>query len=90
MGLDEKKKLFGACEQQKRQPASLRIRTVWSAPLLFAYWKVPYLDLLQAKSFSLIAGLCSWADWFESHFVGNPEDRVSRVAAHITIKGCRT
>ena len=28
---------------------SLRTHTVWSAPLLFAFWKVPYLSLLQAK-----------------------------------------
>ena len=28
---------------------SLCIRAVWSAPLLFAFWKVSYLDLLRAK-----------------------------------------
>ena len=28
---------------------SPRIRAVWSAPLLFEFWKVPYLSLLQAK-----------------------------------------
>ena len=28
---------------------SQRIRAVWSAPLLIAYWKVSYLDVLQAK-----------------------------------------
>ena len=25
--------------------------------------------------FNFLASLCSWGDWFESHFVGNPEDR---------------
>ena len=28
---------------------SMRIRAVWSAPLSFAYWKVSYLDMHQAK-----------------------------------------
>ena len=30
-----------------------------------------------------LASLCSCADWFESHFVENPEDRFSRVEDHI-------
>ena len=25
--------------------------------------------------FNFLDSLCSWGDWFESHFVGNPEDR---------------
>ena len=29
---------------------SLRIRAVWSAPLLFVFWKVSYVNLLQVKS----------------------------------------
>ena len=28
---------------------SLRIRAVWSAPLLFTFWKVSYVNLLQVK-----------------------------------------
>ena len=34
--------------------------------------------------FNFLASLCSWAGWFESHFVGNPEDRFSRVTAQIS------
>ena len=34
-------------------------------------------------SFNFLASLCSWAGWFEAHFVGNPEARFSRVAAHM-------
>ena len=30
-----------------------------------------------------LASFCSWADWFESYLVVNPEDRFSRDAAHI-------
>ena len=48
MGLDTRKPVFGGLQTAKVQ-TSLRIRAVWSAPLLFAYWKVSYLYLLQAK-----------------------------------------
>ena len=33
--------------------------------------------------FNFLASLCSWASWFESGFVANPEDRFSRDEAHI-------
>ena len=42
------KTVFGGLRTTQAQ-TSLRIRAVWSAPLLFAYSKVSYLDLLQAK-----------------------------------------
>ena len=45
---DARKPVFGGLRTTKAQ-TSLRIRAVWSAPLLFAFWKVPYLSLLQAK-----------------------------------------
>ena len=48
MGLDVRKPVFGDLGTTKAQ-TSLRICAVWSAPLLFAYWKVSYLDLLQTK-----------------------------------------
>ena len=59
---------------------SLRIRAVWSAPLLFAYcnWQVSYLYFSPAKiQFS------SSLDWFESGFVGNPEDGFCRDVAQL-------
>ena len=34
------------------------------------------------------ASLCSWADWFESNLVKNPEDRFSRDMAHMWL--CHT
>ena len=49
MGLDARKPVFEGLRKTKAL-TSLRIRTDWSAtPLLFAYWKVSYLNLLQAK-----------------------------------------
>ena len=81
MGLDARKPVFGGLWTTKAQ-TSLRIRAAWSVPLLFANWKVSYLDLLQAK-FQFLDSFCSWGDWFESHFVGNPKYRFCHVMAHM-------
>ena len=81
MGLDARKPVFGGLWTTKAQ-TSLHIRAVWSVPLSFVYSKVSYLDLLRTI-FHFLPSLCSWADWFESCFVGNPEDRFSRDEAHI-------
>ena len=48
MGLVAIKPVFGGLRTTKAQ-TSLRIRAVLSVPLLFAFWKVLYLDLLPAK-----------------------------------------
>ena len=48
--------------QTTKVQTSLRIHTVWSAPLLFTYWKVSYQDLLE-RNFNFLASLCSWAGW---------------------------
>ena len=45
----------------------------WSAPLLFTYWNVSYLNLLQ-RNFNFLASLWSWGEWLESRFVGDPKD----------------
>ena len=48
MGLVASKSVFGGLRTANAQ-TSLRTRAVRSAPLLFAYLKVCYKDLLQAK-----------------------------------------
>ena len=48
LGLNARKPVFGGLRTTKAQ-ISLRICAVWSAPLIFAYWNVGYLDLLRAK-----------------------------------------
>ena len=53
---------------------SLCIFAVWSAPLLFTFKKVSYVNILQVK-FQFLASLRSWGDWFETGSVGHPEDR---------------
>ena len=59
---------------------SLRIRAVSSATLLSAFLDESNLHLLREK-FQFLASLLSWRDWFKTRFVGNPEDRFSRVVA---------
>ena len=68
----EKTCLLGITTKAK---TSLRIHADWSLPLFFAFWN--------NQNFNFLASLCSWGDWFEYHFVGNPEDRFCRVDAHI-------
>ena len=48
LGLDTRKPVFAGLRKQNAK-TSLRIPVVWSAPLLFANWKVLYVDLQQAK-----------------------------------------
>ena len=48
LGLDARKPVFRGLWKTKAQ-TSLRIWADLSAPLFFAYWKVSYLELLQAK-----------------------------------------
>ena len=47
-GLDTSKPVFGGLQATEVQ-TSLRILAVWSVHLMFAHWKVSYLDLLCAK-----------------------------------------
>ena len=48
MGLDVRKPVFGGLRTTQAQ-TRLRIRAVWSAPLLFVFWKVSYIYLLHMK-----------------------------------------
>ena len=48
MSLDVRKPVFRDLQTTQAQ-TSLRIRAVWSAPLLFVLWKVSYVNLLQVK-----------------------------------------
>ena len=61
MGLDVRKPVFGGLWTTQAQ-TSLRIHAVWSAPLLFAFWKVLYVNLLQVKFQSALKLAC-WKPW---------------------------
>ena len=40
------------------------------------------------ENFNFLANLCGWGDWFDSGFVGNPEDKLCYNKAHIVV--CKT
>ena len=67
--LDARKSVFG-CLRTTRAHTSLHISIVWSAPLLYGYWKI-YQS--------------SWAGWFESHYVRNRKDRFCLDAALLLV-----
>ena len=48
MGPDARKPVFGGLRTTQAQ-TSLRICAVWSAPLLFPFWKLSYVNLMQVK-----------------------------------------
>ena len=48
MSLEARKPVFGGLGTTKTQ-TNLCIYAVWSAPLLFTFWKESYLNLLQEK-----------------------------------------
>ena len=55
---------------------------VWSAPFYSLSWK--YDDSTrQAQNFDILASVRSFADWFQSYFVGNPEDSFPLVEDHM-------
>ena len=82
-GLCERKPVFGVvCEQQKRRPACASVQSDQHLCFSLIGNEVSYLNLLQAKFQFSSYSLCSRGDWFESHFVGNPEDRFCCDEAH--------
>ena len=68
--LDARKPVFIGLQTIKAQ-TSLPICAVWSAPLLFAYLIVSYLNLLSCymQNPNFLASLCSWAGLFQSTFL---------------------
>ena len=66
------------------QPAHLR--SLISAFVIRCLDSIISVELFYMQNLELLASLCSWADWFESYLVANPEDRFSRAEAHILMK----
>ena len=84
MGLVATKLVFWGLWTTQAQ-TSLRIRAVWSAPLLFAFWKILYVNLLLVKfQFSRLSLLLRRLVWISLD--ENPEDRFSLEEAHVKVK----
>ena len=77
-----RKPVYAICEKQRRRSACAS--AVWSAPLLVTAWIVYSTSTCYSRNFNPVASLSCWPGWFESYLVANPEDRFSRVKAHIS------
>ena len=71
----------GVCEQQRRRPACASAQS--DQRLCYSLFGKYHINACYKWNFNFLASHCSWAGWFESHFVGNPEDRFSHVAAQL-------
>ena len=69
MGLDARKPVFGVATTKAQSDQRICYSRIEKYHILTGY----------DRNFNDLASLCSPGDWFESHFVGNPEDRFCRV-----------
>ena len=69
------------CEQHKRRPACASAQS--DHPLCFSLFGKYHMLTCYEWNFNFLASLCSWVYWFETDFVGNPQDRFSRKETHI-------
>ena len=66
----------GVCGQHRRRPACASAQS--DQRLRYSRFVKYHTKACYKRNFIFLASLCSWAGWFESLFVGNPEDRFSR------------
>ena len=78
----EKTCLRGVCEQHRRRPACASAQS--DQRLCNSRIRKYHTSACYKRNFIFLARLCSWGDWFESHFVRNPEDRFCRDESQIT------
>ena len=74
---------WGVCEPQRRRPACASAQS--DQRLCYSLFGMYHVLTCYRWTFNFLASLWSWRDWFGTRFVGNPEDRFSRVEAHITL-----
>ena len=69
------------CEQQRRRPACAYAQS--DRRLCYSLIGKCHILTCYQRNFNILASLCSWGDWFESRFHGNPEDRFSSDEAQL-------
>ena len=74
----------GVCEQHRRRPACAFAQS--DQRLCYSLLGKYHMWTCYRWKFNFLASLCSWGIWFETRYVGNPEDRFSRDEAHMTLK----
>ena len=68
-------------EQQRGRPACTSAQSDQS--LFYSLFGRDHIWACCKCKFNFLASLCSWGDWFETRFDGNPKDRFSRDVAHM-------
>ena len=76
-----RKPVYAICEQRRRRSdcASAQSDQRLCCSLLGEY----NISTFYNRNFKILASLCGWAVQFESHLVGNPEDRFSHDVAQM-------
>ena len=74
---------LGVSEQHRRRPAYASAQS--DQRLCYSRFVKYNIYACYQWNFSFLASLCSWGDWFETRFVGNPEYIFSRDVAHIML-----
>ena len=69
------------CQHQMRRQACAYAQS--DQRLCYSLIVKYHIQAWYKRNFNFLASLCSWAGWFESRYVGNPEDRFCRDEAHI-------
>ena len=69
------------CEQHRRRPACASAQS--DKRLCYSLFGKYHTKTCFKWNLNFLVSLFSWGDWFETCFVGNPEDRFSRDEAHI-------
>ena len=64
MGFNTWKPVFGVCKQSRRRLSQLLCYLPFGQYHILTCYK---------RNFNFLASLCSWGDWFESHFVRTPK-----------------
>ena len=81
------KSVFGGfIEQQRSRPACTSMQT--DQRLCYSLIGKYYIKTCYKRNFTILACLRSWAGWFWSHSVGNPEHRISPEEAQIIYSQC--
>ena len=71
----------GVCKQHRRRPACASAQS--DQRLCYSLSGKYHMWTCSRWNFNFLTSPCNWADWFETRFVGNPEDRFCRDEAHI-------
>ena len=75
MGIDVRKPVFGGRWFANNKGADQTAGSLISAFIICLLEGI-ISKTCHERNFHFLANLCCLADWFESHFVGNPEDRL--------------